>query len=173
MWILLLLFPTLISGQVAPPIPPELQGPCFEPGECQGVLVDSKPADDPEICRQKCKTLPTCFFFTQYDESKVCELFGTCDTFDTDCTESCFSGAKECEPRTCFEQGQCVGIFIGGVSAYNANGCLKACDNDVDCAWFVFKQNELFCELYETCGFVPEDRGSDLAGEKGCQPQPG
>ena len=72
----------------------------------------------------------------------------------------------------CWREGECSGIFIDGFEVDSANGCLDACKNDKDCAWYNYNSLDATCVLLENCTeVIPCD--TCLTGQRACSDRQG
>lgn len=73
---------------------------------------------------------------------------------------------------TCKAPGYCSGVTLAFPTVENEDGCIKACFEIVDCAWYSFFPATSRCHLLETCKTVQEDC-NDLCthGDKACYGQ--
>ena len=56
--------------------------------------------------------------------------------------------------QQCDVAGECLGTFLGFVSANSTPECLVSCKESAGCEWFTHDVPDSFCALYETCDTI-------------------
>ncbi len=81
-----------------------------------------------------------------------------------------FLGQNTTEP-TCFQAGECTqSLFIGDWHVDDAQACLVECQNDDDCLYFTFFENDGLCDGFANCEVFQEHSCVNCySGESTCE----
>ncbi len=82
------------------------------------------------------------------------------------------TGNENCTFIACFQPGICYGSFIYGKHALSPNDCLESCQDDPQCNFFSFNDED-YCSLTRDCAFVDSScSGVDkcVYGQRECEP---
>ena len=127
-----------------------------------------------EDCKEQCLNKTTCEYFTWFEDDNECLLFTDCNFNATLCTD-CYTGAADCSPYTCFNEGVCINAtFIDYDYFTSSNDCLEFCKGNQNCKWFNFDpQDNNICVLTSDCPETVTGCVSSgcVYGQVECEPQ--
>ena len=74
---------------------------CGVVGQClHSDQTASKLKDNYEDCQSACNDQDDCYWFTYYDNTKICKMMVGCIEFDESC-DDCTTGQSECHGMVC------------------------------------------------------------------------